>query len=186
MTRIASALLVLMCFAGSAHVGAQARITPELVPGDVPGRLGEIRFVSHLSLEAVSANEITYGPPASTVDMGRWDTRSPSHQIVPVRMQVTRSIPAVWRVRLANTHKPTAMDVRYEVFGANGAPRRLTHIHHPEAELGVVVEPIHPRVIESDDAGAVLEGGFVLQLSLDRTRYAGEYSGTVVVSFNTF
>ena len=105
-------------------------------------------------------------------------------QNLPLRLWVTRSVPTLWRMLVMEAVGPGSVDVQYQVYGANGKPWRLTHVEYPEAELGVMVEPVPPRLVPSDGDRTVLEGGLVLQVSLDQTRFAGTYTGTLVVTVN--
>jgi hypothetical protein len=180
--RLEATLLVLLWIAGPG-AGHSQPVAGGLQAGDDPTRPGEVRFAPYLTLDAVSASEITFGRPL-TVDMGLGGGGGAIDQNVPVRLWVTRSIPTVWRILVMDTVVPASVDVQYEVYGANGKPWRLTHVEHPEAELGVMVEPVPPRLVPRDGDSAVLEGGLVLQVSLDQTRFAGTYTGTLVVTVN--
>lgn len=184
MKRLTAFFWVLL-WASSALPGKSGQECRELQPGDRPTRPGEILFVSHLELDEISLVDLTGGQGSSTIDLGAWRPTKLLNEVAPVNLRVTRPMPTVWRVRL-DGQAPAAVDVRYEVFGIDGTPQRLTHVSKPEEQLGVIVEPLPPHLLEDDGAGAVLEGGFVLQISLDQTRLAGEYSGTVVVSVNSY
>jgi len=181
MTRSAAWLLVLL-WTPWAVADEPRRVPLELQPDHLPTRPGEVHFVSRLDLGTISPTELTAGRGSGAVDLGNRTPGRLNLEAAPVNLLVTRTVPALWRAFVDDTDRPMAVDVRYEVIAANGTPRRLSHLHHPEAELGVVVEPIPAHVVSRGDEGTVLEGGFVLQISLDETRYAGQYSGTVVVS----
>jgi hypothetical protein len=147
-------------------------------------RPGEVRVAEHLTLDAISVAELTQGRGTLAVDMGVWRGSGSGFDVSPILLRVTRRVPSIWQMRVADTIHPGAIDVRYEVFGADGSPGRLTHVEHPEDGLGVIIEPTQPEVVVSDDQGMVVEGGASLQLLLDEARYAGTYTGTVLVTVN--
>jgi hypothetical protein len=184
--RTPAALLLSLLWTAGALAGSPRSAARALLPRDLPTRPGEVRVAAHLTLDAISAPELTQGRGSAALDMGVWRGPGSAFDISPIVLQVTRLVPRIWQMRVADTTSPAAIDVRYEVFGADGSPGRLTHVEHPGDALRVVIEPTRPEVIASDDQGTVVEGGAALQLWLDQARYAGTYTGTVVVTINSF
>lgn len=182
--RAPAALLLILLGTASALAGGPRPAARTLEPGDLPTRPGEVRVAAHLTLDAISAAELTQGRGSAALDMGVWRGAGSTFDVSPIVLQLTRLVPSIWQMRVADTTYPGAIDVRYEVFGADGSLGRLTHVEHPEDALRVIIEPTQPEVIFSDDQGTVVEGGAALQLLLDEARYAGTYTGTVVVTVN--
>lgn len=155
------------------------------VDGEVPVEIGALSTVRQISLETISAAELapeTGG--AGSVDLGRWYGPESRFGLPPLPTEVTRRIPTLWRLRVDETAGPAALDVRYEIIARNGRSESLSHVDHPEAEIGVRVEPLTPEIIGRDGETAVLEGGMILRLLIGETRYAGSYAGTVTVTLH--
>ena len=182
--RAPAALLLSLLWAGGALAGGPRSTARTLEPGDLPTRPGEVRMAAHLTLDAISAAELTQGRGSALPEAGVWRGSASAFDLSPILLRVTRLAPSLWRMRLADASYPGAIDVRYEVFGADGSPGRLTHVEHPEDGMGVIIEPTQPEVIFEDNQGAVVEGGAALQLLLEEARHAGTYTGTVVVTVN--
>ncbi len=150
--------------------------------GDLPAA-GELLVPPAVTLEPVTAAELTWGRGTAPVDLGRWRPGAPA-DLPPLATEVTRSVPSLWRLGIDQRTRLETLDVHYEMTAANGRGERLSHVDHPEAEIGVLVEPLAPVIIDVDGDTAVLEGGLVLTLLLDETRYAGTYAGTLTVSIH--
>jgi hypothetical protein len=182
--RAPAALLLSLLWTAGALAGGPRPAARALEPGDLPTRPGEVRLAAHLTLDAISAAELTQGRGPAFSEAGVWRGSGSAFDASPILLRVTRLVPGIWQMRVADTTYPGAIDVRYEVFGADGSPGRLTHVEHPEDGLGVIVEPTQAEVVAVDDQGMVVEGGAALQLLLDEARYAGTYTGTVLVTVN--
>ncbi len=151
--------------------------------GDLPVA-GELLVPPAVTLEPVTAAELTWGRGTAPIDLGRWQGPDGPIDLLPLATEVTRTVPSVWRLGIDEHARLETLDVHYEMTAANGHAERLSHVDHPEAEIGVLVEPLAPIIIDSDGDTAVLEGGLVLTLLLDETRYAGTYAGTLTVSIH--
>jgi hypothetical protein len=151
--------------------------------GGIPDAVGVLSVAPRVVLEAISASELTPGPGAGeVVDLGRWRGPEGGFELPPLQTEITRRIPALWRLRVDDSAPMATLDVRYEVVALNGRAGRLSHVDHPEAEIGARAEPLTPDVLGRDGGTVVLEGGMILILRLGETRYAGSYAGTVTVT----
>ncbi len=144
---------------------------------------GELLLPPAVTLEPITAAELTRGRGTAPVDLGRWRPGG-TPELPPLVTEVTRTVPSVWRLGIDERTRLETLDVSYELTAANGRAERLSHLDHPEAEIGVLVDPLAPVVVDSDGETSVLEGGLVLTLLLDETRYAGTYAGTLTVSIH--
>jgi hypothetical protein len=79
-----------------------------------------------------------------------------------------------------------AVDVGYELVGANGHEGALSHVSRPDSEIHVLIEPGLPELRDEGPEGPVLEGGAVLRLRIEGAHVAGRYSGTLIVTVNHF
>ncbi len=149
--------------------------------GDLP-QVGELLTPPALTLDTVTAAELTWDRGAGPVDLGRW--RGERVELPPLRTEVRRTVASLWRLGIDERSGWETLEVQYEMVADNGRADRLSHVDHPEAEIGVLVEPLAPVVIDRDGDTAVLEGGLVLTLTLDQTRYSGTYAGTLTVSIH--
>jgi hypothetical protein len=151
-----------------------------------PRGVGVLEVIPSLSLEPVSATELGQGFSAvGAVSLGQWHHGDSPLELPAGPMRITRTIPAVWRMR-SSEGSPPILSVQYEVVGANGVQGRLTHTDFSDAELPVVVEPLPQRIVDVDESTLVIEGGVALQVVLDSARRAGRYAGTIVVAFSSF
>ena len=151
--------------------------------GLLPESVGELVMFPAVTLDPISAEELSWERGAATVDLDSWRGLR-ALEVPPLRTELTRRLPSLWRLRIDDRARPESLEVSYEVVAANGRSDRLSHVERPESEIGAVAEPLWPVVIDRDADTAVLEGGLVLRLSIDEIRYSGTYSGTITVSLH--
>ena len=151
-----------------------------------PAETGALVIAPQVRLEAVTVDELSYGRGTGPIDLGRWRGPGSTVDLPPIRLEVRRQVPTLWRLRLADQTGLADLDVRVELVAINGHRDRLSHLERPRAEIAANVEPLAPVVVDRDATSVVIEGGLDLTLGLDETRFAGNYAGTLTVTINRF
>jgi hypothetical protein len=157
--------------------------SPHVDLSDGPGRPGELRIESRISLEGVSLRELLpAGRRANS--LGKWNGGFASFDHAEIRTQIVRRLPTVWRLRLAEDQDLYRLDVQYEIGTRDGRPGRLASTDMEGSEVKVELRPIPPLVVSDTGDGQVVEGGVVLHLDLESVRSAGQYTGTLTITLN--
>lgn len=139
-----------------------------------------------LLLEPVTAMELTGCDKQQALSRGGFRFGSGGFHSLNLRSMVTRSVPGLWRLRMPPDIRLYALDVSYELVGANGRSSRLCNLEKSESEIKVIIDEIPPRVVGREAHSTVIEGGMVMHLQLGAVRSAGTYSGTLTVVVNHF
>lgn len=147
---------------------------------------GLFTIKQRVNLEPVTAMEITGGKSRMSVSGGDFGHGRTGHDSLSLRRTVSRKVPDLWRLRLPVETRLYALDVSYELVGANGLPSRLCNLGKRDSEIKVHIDEIPPRVISREAHSTLIEGGMVMHLQLDTARAAGTYSGTLTVVVNHF
>lgn len=152
--------------------------------GELPDEIGGFFAPPRLTLEAISGTELTGDLGSGLFDLGRWQGPDQRVELPAIRTEVTRRVPSLWRLRVDGTVQPASLDVRYTLVALNGHLDHLSHVDRPTAEIGARIDPLRPSIVERGDHTALVEGGMVLTLTLDETRQAGTYAGSITVTIH--
>ena len=142
----------------------------------------------HITFRRVTLSELTVAgaanPAASgqAISMGHLQGSVGTLDLPTVTTTVLRTVPSLWRLRVPVADEASAIDVAYEVEGANGHRDYLSHRDRPSSEIRVTAQPIPPMVIEHKDNFAFVEGGVTLYLDVANASAAGKYSGILTVT----
>jgi len=139
-----------------------------------------------LLLDPVTAQELTGCGRNEALAGGDFRFGGAAFRALNLRHEVTRTVADLWRLRLPPEARLFALDVSYELVGANGRASRLCSPGKNESEIKVVIDEIPPRVIGRETSSVVIEGGMTMRLQLESVRSAGKYSGTLTVVVNHF
>jgi hypothetical protein len=137
-------------------------------------------------LEPVTAMELTGCNNRQALPGGDFRIGAAAFHSMDLRSTVMRSVPELWRLRIPQDARLYALDVSYELVGANGRSSRLCSLNKSGSEIKVIIDEIPPRVVGRDAHSTVIEGGMVMHLQLELARSAGTYSGTLTVVVNHF
>ena len=169
-TACAVAALLLLA-AGAAARGAEPperRAAAAVKPGWV-----HLELARELKLGAIGAADLFGGGPthARGIDAAR----------LPLPA-VSRALPRVAQLRLADGIEPAMVQVSFEVTGDNGRRGVLSGDDDPEAEVGVVFEPLTLQPLGRDGGGLLVDAPAVVHLDFSRAGSAGRYSGRLTVT----
>jgi len=179
----------MLCGPVIAMAGPRGHLAPFNREGRQPGHgvLGGLFTIKQrVRLEPVTAMEITGGKSRMAVSGGDFGHGRTGNHALNLRRTVSRKVPDLWRLRLPVETRLYALDVNYELVGANGLPSRLCNPGKRGSEIKVLIDEIPPRVISRESHSTLIEGGMVMHLKLDSVRAAGKYSGTLTVVVNHF
>ena len=95
---------------------------------------------------------------------------------------MSRALPRVAQLRLADGIEPAMVQVSFEVTGNNGRRGVLSGDDDPEAEVGVVFEPLTLQPLGRDGGGLLVDAPAVVHLDFSRAGSAGRYSGRLTVT----
>jgi hypothetical protein len=129
-----------------------------------------------VTLATASAQELVGG--VSDLALQRQDLST----IPPFRTTLRRSLPALWKGRVA---AGSATDVQYELIGNNGCQNCLSHSEKPKSRVLVTLEPLPVTITNNPNGGRKcrrISGGVNLVLDLSSVQYAGNYQGELVVT----
>jgi hypothetical protein len=171
-------VLVVACVAALAGLAASPRL--ELLGTPRPGVL---QVGPRISLLPVGPAELVPDGQRS-VALGTWRGGFDSFEGAGAATSISRRVPTVWRMRLADAQDLGRVDVQYEVTDTKGRPGRLASAGATGSEVRVELRPIPPLVVSDDADGIVIEGGLVLHVDLESVRSAGRYEGTLTVTLN--
>ncbi|MCD4749136.1 MAG: hypothetical protein K8R59_07165 [Thermoanaerobaculales bacterium] len=116
------------------------------------------------------------------LNMGAWREGASICDVSPVTTTLMRTIPSLWRMKISNAEDNGALDVSYEIKGANGRHGILSNDGRSDSEIRVATQPLAPIITEYGDGSNIVEGGVVLYLDIANARSAGRYSGTITVT----
>ncbi len=150
------------------------------------GVTGVFTIKPRVHLEPVTAIELTGGRNQQALSVGDFHHGGGSFNSLNLLTTVSRSVPELWRMRLPVETMLFALDVSYELVGANGRSSCLGSLEKNDSEIKVVIDDIPPRIIGREKHSMVVEGGMVMHLRLDTARSTGTYSGTLTVVVNQF
>lgn len=160
------AALALVC--AVAHAGKREVERPRLVQSRrliVPGAV---------EMPAIRPTEILAGSARTAQPFD-------GNSVPELLTSVTRQLPDLWSMRVADASEAASTSVRYEFVGADGQPDHLSFVGEGNDLIPVRVVP---RIVQTDvlsDGSAVLSGGADLELDLTQARRSGQYSGTLVI-----
>lgn len=147
---------------------------------------GVFTIKPRILLQPVTALELTGCDKQQALPEGKFRAGTNAFHPMDMRSTVLRSVPGLWRLRMPPDVKLYALDVSYELVGANGRSSCLCNLNKTDSEIKVVIDKIQPRVIGREANSTVIEGGMVMHLKLEKARSAGTYSGTLTVVVNHF
>jgi len=154
----------------------------------VPGPV--FSWERNFSLDRVTVQELVLSGSLKSsssglaVSMGAYNRGSAGFDVPPVATTLVRSIPSLWRVQIPTAEDADAIDVTYEVEGANGHRNSLSNEMCEDSEISVTAQPLAPIVTDYGHGSTTIEGGVVLYLDIANARSAGRYSGTVTVAIH--
>lgn len=144
-------------------------------------RLERLTIASAVTVEPIRAIELLRGGSPGPIAMTKG--RLPVGGTIGTR--VSRRLDSLWSMQIDPTLAPTtALQVQYELQGANGRIDVLSLGSAPEVEIPCRVIPIEPYLTQTVQGVAVYEGGATLYLNLDEVKTAGNYHGTLMVTVN--
>ena len=124
---------------------------------------------------------------ASASSLGAWRPGGTTATGVSEAAVIRRSVPDAWQMSVESTQRRRQhLDVAYTVRGASGKLGTLSHGADRGSGIGVRLESIPPTVLVTEGDFDVLQGGVVFYLDLTGVRRAGQYQGTLTVTFNNF
>ncbi len=150
------------------------------------GTTGVFSIKPRVHLEPVTAIDLTGGHKQQAVDAGDYRVGGGAFNSLNMFTAVSRSVPELWRLRMPVETRLFALDVSYELVGANGRSSCLGSPEKNDSEIKVVIDEIPPRIIGREEHSVLFEGGMVMHLKLDEVRASGKYSGTLTVVVNWF
>lgn len=150
------------------------------------GDTGVFTIKPRVHLEPVTAIELTGGRNQPAISAGDYRPGGGSFNSWNLLTTVSRSVPELWRMRIPAETSLFALDVNYELVGANGRSSCLGNLEKIGSEIKVAIDEIPPRIIGREAHSMVVEGGMMMHLKLDTARSAGTYSGTLTVVVNQF
>ncbi len=184
---------------------AQQQLRPATLDGDVEVVDAELSLTRTIALTAVSMAEVlgvaigggsssdgraaTAAVVSTSFSLGagsssRLASATPGFAEAPV---VRRSVQDAWQLRVdAAARQRQHFNVAYQLRGANGRAGRLSHSGDRGSEIEARLEAIAPTVVFADGDYDVLQGGVTFYLDLAGVRRAGQYQGTLTVTFNNF
>jgi hypothetical protein len=180
-------LLLLLCATVSA--GPRGRLASFKGGKQTAGRgnaFGIFSIKPRVLLEPVTAAEITGMDKGQAVSCGGFQFGNDGIHSLNLRSMVSRKVSELWRLRMPVDARLYALDVSYELVGANGRSSRLCNLDKSESEIKVQIDDIPPRVVGREANSMLIEGGMVMHLQLEGARAAGKYSGTLTVVVNHF
>lgn len=169
--------------------GPRGRLVPPSQGRQSPGQrnsCGILTIKPRVLLEPVTVKELIGGDVPQALPDGDFRFGSGGFHSLNLRGLVSRKIPGLWRLRMPQEAKLYALDVSYELMGANGRSSRLCNLDKSESEIKVIIDEIPPRVVGREAHSTLIEGGMVMHLQLEAVRSAGTYSGTLTVVVNYF
>jgi hypothetical protein len=148
-------------------------------------RFGVLEIARFVEVERVGPEEFVRGGGRSR-STGSYRPGGFASVELELDMQVIRSVPAVWQMRLESVDALQEINVRVELGTPDGRTNVLTHDSDPGSIVYARVDALPPRVLEVDDGGVLIEGGVMLHLDLQKVRASGAHSGTLTVTVEHF
>ncbi len=150
------------------------------------GACGVFSIKPRVHLEPVTAIELAGGNGRQALPSGAYRSGGGVFKSLGVHTSVSRSVPELWRMRMPLDTRLFALDVSYELVGANGRSSCLGSLEEKGSEIKVIIDKIPSRIIGREAHSMVIEGGMVIHMKMDTVRSAGKYSGTLTVVVNQF
>lgn len=170
----------LVCGAASegADAGTAKRRALDERPAS-PSALAPERLLlpGHVDVEPIRAGDLL---PAGGATISFDGARG---AVAGLRTRVLRRLDGLWRFDVpAERTTDAALQVEYELRGADGRRDALSLPDADGAWIPVRLQPVGPRLLRSWNGRSWLEGGVILDLDLEDVRHAGTYRGTLFVT----
>jgi hypothetical protein len=148
--------------------------------------VGVLELAPRLEILRVRPGEILGGSTARAVEMGRWSRDGLSMASFEIDTHLVRTLPDVWRMRVADLDSIYATNVRYTLSALDGTANALTNLDNPTSVIHASITPLAPRPVDGTLDSVMLEGGLVLDLDLRDVRTAGVHAGTLTVTLENY
>lgn len=157
---------------------------------EAKGNSIKLKLPRSLELEAITLQELI-GIGSASNDLGAW-SETAIFAAIPQFPEPTivRTVPNLWQLKIGRLNKgngvePGAVDVSYEVVGANGTRDRFSHVDHSSEEISVEIVPTEPfSFIRGNNQ--IIEAGASFHLQLGTARAAGLYRGALTVTVHYY
>lgn len=166
-----TALLPALFLAHGAAVDAAPPVKPQGPNGAI-----RIRLPATVTLEPVTVAELLNGSSTTVPFVGYPPP-------APVPPQIVRDLPDIWRVVQPPPHGNGAIQVDYELRGANGVADQLSMPGAPGSVILVQLEHL-PSTRQSNGNEVVTRGGVRFLMDVNQALRAGPYEGTLTVIVN--
>jgi hypothetical protein len=173
--RIAAALIATLLMAGAASAAAPAEPTAKPTAGTMRPGWVQVALAGEVTLGAVGAGDLFGG--AATQARG-----ADAAELPPAT--VTRAVPRLAQLRLADGVDLALVQVSFELVGANGKRGVLSGADDPSAEIAVVFEPLPPQPLGREGGALLVDAGAIISLDFSRAGAAGRYAGQLTVTVN--
>lgn len=97
---------------------------------------------------------------------------------------VTRAVPRLAQLRLADGVDLALVQVSFELVGVNGKRGVLSGADDPSAEIGVVFEPLPLQPLGREGGVLLVDAGAIVSMDFTRAGAAGRYAGQLTVTVN--
>jgi len=97
---------------------------------------------------------------------------------------VSRAVPRLAQLRLADGVDLALVQVSFELVGANGKRGVLSGEGDPNAEIAVVFEPLPLQPLGREGGALLVDAGAIVSLDFSRAGAAGRYAGQLTVTVN--
>jgi hypothetical protein len=181
---VSAALLLTLATVSSAQnrggVGRNAIFGERIDP-----RFGVLEVARSIDVERVGASEVI-GSPSGARSSGHYRPGGFATVGLDLDTRVMRTIPAVWRLRVARVDDLQRMNVRCELQTLDGRRNLLSHESDPGSFVQARIDPTPPRILETGDETTLIEGGVTLQMDLRNVRASGSHTGILTVTVEYF
>ncbi len=164
-----------------ATLGSAVLAGPNAVFWSPSSKGGMIRFSiqPHVILHPIASSELLRGSESQPMRYRGGPIEAPQINTI-----VTRHVPSLWRVTMPRGTNVDDLEITYDVLSEKGRDGCLSLRGKGDFECPVRILPTRPVTVERQDQVDLLEGGAILELDLTTVRYAGTYSGTLLISIH--
>jgi len=134
-------------------------------------------------VQVALAGEVTLGPVGAGDLFGgaAAQARGADAAVLPLPV-VSRAVPRVAQLRLADGIDLASVQVRFELIGDNAKRGVLSAADDPNAEIGVAFEPLPLQPLGREGGALLVDAGAIVYLDFSRAGAAGRYSGQLTVT----
>jgi hypothetical protein len=168
-------LIAPLLAAGAAAPAAPPEPTAKPTPGAMRPGWVQLALGGEVTLGPVGAGDLFGGATAQA-------RGADAAELPPAT--VTRAVPRLAQLRLADGVDLALVQVSFEVVGANGKRGVLSGADDPSAEIGVVFEPLALQPLGREGGVLLVDAGAIVSLDFSRAGAAGRYAGQLTVTVN--